>query len=316
MELARFANLEPGGMDSGKIIDKMERLLAARVTAKADLRQKARDKEIEVAGEAVDALNQTAETFYGIEESQAEITGQFRGKDTSKQRALTAEENLKLTEMYGGAPPTIFTQDEFRAAFNAVEGDDAYRPEFDRDHDGVIDFGDFKYMTEQATALPNGSWAFGETMTLESKKLSQQDQQWAKEFGLDEDKFIEAKHQFKVGMARDMDKFLSSEIGRIATFETDDDGNFTGNITYMDDPLTGEPLSALERSKYETDKDQFEETFNNHLYEFGKTMDLEWAKLKNQKDYYKTLKVQGNAGLIAEMVNGYYKWKEMQGNPQ
>ena len=221
--------------------------------------------------------------------------------------------------MYGGAPPTIFTQEEFRAAFNAVEGDDAYRPEFDRDHDGVIDFGDFMYMTEQATSLPNGKWAFGETMTLESKKLSQQDEQWTKQFGLDEDKFKEAKHQFKVSMSRDMDKFLSSEIGRIATFETDDDGNFTGNITYMDDPLTGKPLSALDRTRFEADKDQWEKTFNNHLFEFGKNLELNWAKVNNEKDHYKTLKDQGNAGLIRELIQGYYTYQDLKGrtgNPQ
>ena len=302
MELARFANLEPGGMDSGKIIDRMEGLLAARVTAKAELRQKARDKEIEVAEKAVDALNETAKTFYGIEESQAEITGEFRGEDTAATKKLTFEQNQKLTEMYGGQPPEIFTMSEFKAAFNAVEGDAAYKPEFDRDNDGVIDFGDFMYMTENATLLPNGSYAYGETLTLEARKLSQQDDQFVTTHGLDEDKFKEAKSQFRIGMARDMDKFLTSELGQVAQFEYDADGNFTGEIVYTTDPVTGEPLTTLQKAGFEADVDHWEQQFKNHISEFEQTLELSWAGEGRLSAADEETKNQNTLGWVREGI--------------
>ena len=111
-------------------------------------------------------------------------------------------------------------------------------------------------------------------------------------------------------MARDMDKFLTSKIGQVATFQYDDDGNFSG-IEYITDPVTGEPLAGLDKVQLDADIDHWDQTFANHINEFGKKMDLEWSKLERLSDWDKHNKNKDRGSWVKDAVKGYFTYKGM-----
>tara|TARA_Y100001963_G_scaffold26534_1_gene36139 strand:+ start:476 stop:2230 length:1755 start_codon:yes stop_codon:yes gene_type:complete len=303
LELARFANLEPGGTDSGAVIDKMERLLSARETARVQLKQRAREMEFEAADKAIARMTETANTFFGQDVTRAGLTGEFRGETTVQEDQRKFENEQEVTRMYGGKPPTITTIDEFRNSMNSSEGDASYREEFDIDNDGTIGFTDWLHVSQGATMMPDGRIAFGEgPRTIQGQEIDQRASQFAETHGLDVEKFQEANRQWGEQMSRDLDKFISGTVGKI--MHTDENGNLQLTV----DPATGLPLTSLDKAALDTDIDQFNRSFEEGIRQFAINAGFKERELGQGDRELDILRNKNFANVFGTGMQGFFQW--------
>ena len=263
-ELARFANLSPGGPDSGQVIDKMERLLLSRETSKLELKQRAREKEFEAADKAIARMTETANTFFGQDVTRAGMTGEFRGETTVQEEQRKIDNENAVTEMYGGKPPTIMSVDEFKRSMNSQEGDDAYNPAFDTNKDGKIGFQDWIEVTQNGVMMDDGRIAYGAgPRTVAGQQMDQKASQFADTHGLDKEKFTEATRQFDEELQQNIDKFRSSFTGQM--MHTDENGK----LVFDKDPNTGLPFTSMQKAEFDQDVAEFNQTFEENIRQFG-----------------------------------------------
>jgi hypothetical protein len=259
--------------------------------------------EFEAADKAIARLTETASSFFGQDVAKAGLTGEFRGATTIDQQQRMLDNEARITELYGGKPPTIMSVSEFRASMNSVEGDANYNPAFDLDKDGSIGFQDWLEVTQQGTMMDDGRIAFGEgPRTIQGQQMDQQSAQFAETHGLNVDQFQEATRQFNEEIGQNMDQFMSSQVGQI--MHTDENGNLVMDV----DPNTGLPLTTLQRAALDVDKEQFNRSFSESIRQFGINSGFTQQGLDIENRKVDVMRDKDFAGAVGGAFSAYMAW--------
>ena len=117
--------------------------------------------------------NDNASRLFGEKLEEAKVTGMIDGDFTVQELSRQFEEERVITDMFGGKPPTTFTEmdlDSDRFPYGKKRTDPDFRAELDFNSDGINNFDDFMIGAQQINSAKNFAADTERIAFLEAKK--------------------------------------------------------------------------------------------------------------------------------------------------
>jgi len=260
-----------------------------------DLQQSQRESEFGRTLALQQADQQWNETF-----GRAQLTGTLGDEATVQELQRQFDNNRAMTEMFGGPPPVSFSGQDLQDAIESglSEGEAGYRPEFDFNKDGSVNFSDWSFATASGRMQTIG----GDNGLATSYMFTPEGPQTlaAQELGLDERQFAESASQFSQELEANQSniaqqfnaaqqQFLSAFGGVLVDAE--------GTPIQKRDPLTGAMTDILSEDavRLNAEMTQLDTVMNQTAVDFATQMGLDWDGLNNDQ------RVAISQGMMASM---------------
>ena len=261
------------------------------------------------AGASADVLG-TFDT--GTSRGRLDIIAQAqKRRDEDIDRALRSAEvgqgdvSLGLQEMalFGGTQGITLTTESFKkgmeTSLGSQRGDPNYSEALDLDGDGAVSWND---VMEGGSRLEAGGGSFNTgRQTLDLKKFNEAKTQFQQNFGLQEEQFVEAQDQFEQNFMAARATFLSNTAGIVIDPATGEPA--MRRTAWPDGTFSLEPLSSLERERFDEQVDQFDRKIKVEIDRWIDELGLKKAEM-DAEDWRAVLTLVGAFAGVAGTVAG------------
>jgi hypothetical protein len=232
-------------------------------------------------------------------------------RDEDIDRALRSAEvgqgdvSLGLQEMalFGGTQGITLTTESFKkgmeTSLGSQRGDPNYSEALDLDGDGAVSWND---VMEGGSRLEAGGGSFNTgRQTLDLKKFNEAKTQFQQNFGLQEEQFVEAQDQFEQNFMAARATFLSNTAGIVIDPATGEPA--MRRTAWPDGTFSLEPLSSLERERFDEQVDQFDRKIKVEIDRWIDELGLKKAEM-DAEDWRAVLTLVGAFAGVAGTVAG------------